>query len=165
MTRNTNDIDTIIVHCSATIQGKDIRLSDINEMHKKRRFAKQPFSELHCGYHFIVYLDGTIIKGRDIREVGAHCKGFNTRSIGVCYVGGLDKNRKAKDTRTQKQKESIRKILVELCKQHTIVEICGHREKSPDINGDGKITKDEWLKECPCYNASEEYKDILNHFR
>ena len=84
-------------------------------------------------------------------------KGFNRFSLGICYEGGLDAGGWPKDTRTKEQKESIRVLLLLLLVRHPGCRICGHRDLSPDRNGDGKITPDEWLKECPCFDAEEEY--------
>lgn len=97
-------IDSIIIHCSATKAGQDIRAKDIDLMHKQRGFSQ-------IGYNFVIDLDGTVENGRSLSIDGAHCntKGFsgisyNKHSIGICYIGGLDVNGKAKDTRTDAQK-------------------------------------------------------------
>jgi N-acetyl-anhydromuramyl-L-alanine amidase AmpD len=160
MKRNTSQINSIIVHCSANIEGSSYGLEYINDEHKKR-FPKGEISGLYCGYHFIVLEDGSVVKGRDLREVGCHTKGFNLNSIGICYIGGLDKKGKPKDTRTYEQKESLRRLIVELSYQCDIETIEGHRDKSPDTNHDGIITPNEWLKSCPCFDAIPEYADIL----
>ena len=77
----------IIIHCSATREGQDIKAKTIKQWHLRRGFAD-------IGYHYIIDLDGTIEKGRDESLVGAHCVGKNAISIGVCYIGGCDKNLK-----------------------------------------------------------------------
>ncbi len=82
-------------------------------------------------------------------------------SIGVCYIGGLAKDGKTpKDTRTAGQKDSLRRLLIELKRKYPSAIICGHRDLSPDLNHDGKIEPNEWVKACPCFDAQEEYKDI-----
>ena len=91
-------ISEIIVHCAATPEGKHFTVADIDAWHKKRGFR--------CiGYHFVIYLDGSVHEGRAIEEVGAHCLGHNANSIGICYIGGCATNGKTpKDTRTESQK-------------------------------------------------------------
>lgn len=89
--------DTIIIHCSATRAGQDFTAADIDRWHRARGFRS-------IGYHFVIRLDGTIEPGRDVSLDGAHCTGWNRRSIGICYVGGLDKEGRPADTRTEAQR-------------------------------------------------------------
>lgn len=146
-------IDLIVVHCSATREGQDFTVEDIRQWHRKCGFND-------VGYHFIVYRDGSIVEGRPIWQVGAHVKGHNKNSIGICYIGGLSANGKAKDTRTEAQKVALGSLLKSLKKRFVNAHICGHRDLSPDRNGDGVITKNEWLKECPCFDAETEYANL-----
>lgn len=157
-----NKIDAIVVHCSATRAGQDIGKSEINRMHVARGF--------NCiGYNFVVRIDGTVETGRSLQIDGAHCnsKGFsgvsyNKHSIGICYVGGLDKSGKAADTRTDAQKKALRELIARLVKEYPdIKEILGHRDTSPDLDGDGIVEPNEWIKICPCFDAATEYKDLL----
>lgn len=151
------DIDAIVVHCSATRAGQDVKASDIDKWHKERGFK--------CiGYHFVVDLDGTIEAGRPLTMSGAHCntagfsgRVYNSHSIGVCYVGGLDKDGNAADTRTPAQKVSLHNLIYSLIMQYPIKEVIGHRDASPDKNGDGQISQNEWIKACPCYDVTSEY--------
>ena len=78
-------IDQIICHCSATREGQHVTVQQIRQWHLQRKFAD-------IGYHYVVYLDGTVHKGRPLEKAGAHCKGHNAHSIGICYVGGLDRS-------------------------------------------------------------------------
>lgn len=142
-------INMIVIHCSATEQDHDHRSADIRKWHKARGFKD-------IGYHYIIRIDGTVEKGRDITEPGAHAKGYNLNSIGVCYVGGL-KNGKPYDTRTKEQIKSMNNIVTNLKACFDISEIVGHRDLSVDLNGDGVISKDEWMKACPCFNVKSEY--------
>ncbi|MDD4728576.1 MAG: N-acetylmuramoyl-L-alanine amidase [Dysgonamonadaceae bacterium] len=142
-------INKIIIHCSATKEGQNFTTDDIDRWHKKRGFAK-------IGYHFVIYLDGSVHKGRDISEVGAHVQGQNSNSIGICYIGGLDVNGKSKDTRTDAQKTSLVKLVAELKAQFPNTTILGHRDYSPDLNGNGIIEPWEWMKDCPCFDVSKE---------
>ena len=133
-------INEIIVHCTATPEGKDYTVEDITRWHKERGFKT-------IGYHYVVYRDGSVHDGRPLAEVGAHCKGHNAHSIGVCYVGGLTADgRKAKDTRTLEQKEALVLLLVRLKKQFPLAEIHGHMDFA--------------AKECPSFDATREYVGI-----
>lgn len=144
-------IDTIIIHCSATREGWDIRAKDIDKWHKERDFAM-------IGYHYVIDLDGKVEVGRPLTMTGAHCKGWNDHSIGICYVGGLDIFGNSKDTRTAAQKKSMAELVQNLMDTYpAIVRVLGHRDTSPDLNGDGKITPNEWIKDCPCFDVQAEF--------
>ena len=118
-------INKIIVHCSATQEGRDLDAAEINRWHLKRGWNG-------IGYHYVVLLDGTIEYGRSIYKQGAHVKGGNEGSIGICYIGGVESERGsngkwiAKDTRTPEQKESLLLLLKTLKKMHTRATIHGH---------------------------------------
>lgn len=150
-------IDAIVIHCSATRAGQDVRASDIDKWHRERGFAM-------IGYNYVIDLDGTVEKGRPLTMDGAHCntaglsgKVYNKHSIGICYVGGLDKHGRPADTRTPAQKIALVKLVNELMSRYPIVEVIGHRDASPDKNGDGKITQNEWVKTCPCFDVKAEF--------
>mgnify|MGYP001167830616 FL=1 len=131
-------IDKIIVHCSATPKGKHFSAATIKEWHLERGFSD-------IGYHYIVHLDGTMEYGRMVNVQGAHCKGENKSSIGVCYIGGMDEDmKKWEDTRTDEQRSTLLDLLSLLKKFHPNAEIFGHRDFS--------------TKQCPSYDAKEEYK-------
>jgi len=153
------EIDAIVIHCSATREGQNVKASDIDKWHKERGFK--------CiGYNYVIDLDGTIEIGRPLTMDGAHCntagvsgKVYNKHSIGICIVGGLDKKGNPKDTRTRAQKKATSKLIYDelLPKYPNIKEIIGHRDASPDINGDGQITSNEWIKMCPCFDVRSEF--------
>lgn len=146
-------IDNIVIHCTATKEGKYFDVSDIDNWHKQIGFR--------CvGYHYLILLDGSIQVGRNEEEVGAHVKGFNKHSIGISYVGGLDKNGNSKDTRTNSQKKSLLSLLSELKERYNNAKILGHRDFSKDLNNNGHIEPNEYMKDCPCFNAITEYKHI-----
>lgn len=151
--KSKRTITNIVIHCTATRAWQDYSADDIRRMHKA-----QGWSDI--GYHYVVRLDGTIEEGRDIDIIGAHVSGHNKYSIGVVYVGGLDNQGKPKDTRTENQKNALLNLLVDLRKFYPNARISGHRDFSPDKNGDGILTPDEWLKECPCFDAKSEYHNI-----
>lgn len=133
-------INEIIVHCSATPEGKDFTVSDIRRWHLDRGFSD-------IGYHYVIYRDGSINKGRDESKIGAHCTGHNSNSIGVCYIGGCTADGKTpKDTRTPAQKKSLLELLKELKKKYPAASIHSH--------------KDYANKACPSFDATKEYSFI-----
>ena len=141
-------IDSIIVHCSATKAGQDFTAADIDRWHRERGFNG-------IGYHYVIRLDGRLEKGREIDLPGAHCKGWNERSIGLCYIGGLDENGHPADTRTNVQKRVLYQVIMDLQREYTILQVLGHRDTSPDLNGDGVIEPYEYVKACPCFDVRE----------
>ena len=153
-------IDYIAVHCTATPEGRDLTVEQIRKQHKSQGWAD-------VGYHYIIYRDGTVHLGRDVDVSGAHVSGYNANSIGIAYVGGLE-NRpglaynqlKAKDTRTDAQKASLMALLMDLRKLYPKAVIQGHRDFSPDRNHDGVISPDEWVKDCPSFDAKFAYRNI-----
>lgn len=133
-------INEIIVHCTATPEGREVSVDEIRKWHKQRGFAD-------IGYHYVIHIHGELENGRDVDLVGAHCTGHNTNSIGVCYVGGMDKaNKKAKDTRTLQQKAVLMSLLIDLKKLYPNARIRGHRDFAN--------------KECPSFDATSEYRKI-----
>ena len=142
------NIDSIIVHCSATKAGQDFTATDIDRWHRERGFNG-------IGYHYVIRLDGKLEKGRDVALAGAHCKGWNERSIGICYIGGLDDNGRPADTRTNAQKRVLYQIIMDLQREYNILQVLGHRDTSPDLNGDGVIEPYEYVKACPCFDVKE----------
>ena len=113
-------LDEIIIHCSATPEGKDFTVEDIRKWHKQRGFND-------IGYHYVIYRNGSIHAGRPVAQAGAHCRGHNANSIGICYIGGLAKNGKTpKDTRTEAQKVAIEQLLKELHNRYPNATVHGH---------------------------------------
>jgi N-acetyl-anhydromuramyl-L-alanine amidase AmpD len=146
-------INYIVLHCSATKAGQKVTIADIRDWHKQRGFKD-------IGYHYVIYDDGIIVTGRNPAEAGAHVEGHNSDSIGICYTGGLDATGKPADTRTESQKSSILSLLKTLKKLYPKAIILGHRDFSKDTNQNGVIDPYERIKECPCFDAKPEYKDI-----
>lgn len=158
-----NKIDSIIIHCSATRAGQDLRAKDIDRMHRARGFNQ-------IGYNFVIDFDGTVENGRSLSIDGAHCntKGFsgvsyNKHSIGICYIGGLDANGRPADTRTEAQKNSLRDLVAKLCREYDIIELLGHRDTSPDLNGNGEVEPAEYIKACPCFDVRSEFSNFLRN--
>lgn len=146
-------IDWLVVHCTATREGQDISVNQIRQWHLRRGWSD-------IGYHYVIDIHGNILEGRPVTRIGAHVRGFNRYSIGITYVGGVDWNLAPKDTRTPKQKEALKHLLIELKKLYPNADIQGHRDFSPDINNNGIIEPFEWRKACPSFNAKNEYKNI-----
>ena len=108
------------------------------------------------GYHFLIHPDGRVDEGRPLSMVGAHAKGYNRESVGICYIGGLRYGKPA-DTRTPQQIIAMRAIDKTLESQFPDSKRMGHRDLSVDLNGDGVISKYEWMKSCPCYDVKTEF--------
>lgn len=152
--KSERKITEIIVHCSATPEGKDYTVDDIRRWHKQRGYSD-------VGYHYIVYRNGQLVQGRDINVIGAHAAGHNAHSIGICYIGGMSAdNTRPEDTRTLRQKGRLLSLLVDLRKLYPNARIIGHRDLSEDKNGDGIIEPSEWMKACPSFDAKSEYHRI-----
>lgn len=126
-------IKEIILHCSATPEGRDYTVADIDHWHQARGFGLQGY---HIGYHFVIYRDGSIHTGRPLELPGAHCRGHNANSIGICYIGGLVRQRcpprgdvyLPKDTRTPAQRSALRNLIAELQKQFPAATLHCHHE-------------------------------------
>ncbi|MCC8145825.1 MAG: N-acetylmuramoyl-L-alanine amidase [Bacteroidales bacterium] len=129
-------IHKIILHCSATKAGQHITIEDITRWHKTKRFKT-------IGYHYVIYLDGSIHTGRPISEMGAHVAGQNANSIGICYIGGLDSRGEPSDTRTSHQKEALIQLISELKSRFPNATVHGHYEFAN--------------KACPCFNVKKEF--------
>lgn len=129
-------IDKIILHCTATPEGRGVTVDEIAAWHRRRGFNG-------VGYHFVVYLDGTVHAGRPLELVGAHTEGQNANSVGVCYVGGLDRGMKPKDTRTTEQKAALEKL----------VAVLKERFKGATVHGHNEFAN----KACPCFDVKKEF--------
>jgi N-acetylmuramoyl-L-alanine amidase len=129
-------ITEIIIHCSATPAGRHFTVQDLDRWHRARGFSS-------IGYHFVIYLDGSIHPGRPVEDIGAHCLGHNAHSIGVCYIGGLDADTlEPADTRTPEQRLSLRELVAQLQQQHPGATVHGHNEFAE--------------KACPCFRVKTE---------
>jgi len=130
-------INYIIIHCTATPEGREHDVEDIRRWHKAKGWSD-------IGYHYLIKIDGTIEPGRSVEIPGAHARGFNHDSIGIVYVGGMDSDMKApKDTRTSAQKQSFGQLLWALKEEFPNAKIIGHRDVS--------------TKACPSFDAKSEY--------
>ncbi len=146
-------ITLIIIHCSATRVTRRYTFQQCRADH-----IKQGWKDI--GYHYYITRDGVVHDGRPISAVGAHCKGHNKHSIGVCYEGGLDASGHACDTRTRAQCKSMYSLLSRLHEQYPSAIILGHRDLSPDTDGSGHVEPREWVKQCPCFDALLDYESL-----
>lgn len=131
---NERYIDTIILHCSATKENEDVTVNDIRRWHIEKGYND-------IGYHYVIYIDGSVHVGRDIKIEGAHCLGYNANSIGVCYVGGLDSFGNPKNTMNEKQVDSLIKLCKGFKNKYPIIKILGHNELSN--------------RDCPCFDVKQ----------
>lgn len=148
---NPRKIKWLVVHCTAGNQHESI--ADLLAGFKARGW-KSP------GYHYVVQADGTVVELFPEFKVANGVLGFNTNSIHISYLGGIDGHGKPLDNRTDAQKASLRAALTKLKGKYPNAVIKGHRDFSPDKDGDGKIEYWEYIKMCPCYSPMEEYADI-----
>ena len=131
------NISKIIIHCSATPEGKDCTVADIRRWHLQRGFND-------IGYHFVIYRDGSVVNGRPIDKIGAHCLNQNNHSVGICYIGGLAADGKTpKDTRTPEQRSALASLVADLRKRFPLATVQGHNEFA--------------AKACPCFNVKKEF--------
>ena len=129
-------ITEVILHCSATKEGKDYTVEDIDKWHKNRGWQG-------IGYHYVIYRDGSVHAGRALEKIGAHCLHHNANSIGICYIGGLDENGKPKDTRTKEQYEAMHNLVDSIVKLYHGCKVYGHNEFAN--------------KACPCFDVAQEF--------
>lgn len=170
-------INGIVIHCAATPNGKDIKAKAIDDMHKARGFKRdsqwvRSFNKplAHIGYHYVIEIDGNIALGRHLEEPGAHVQGSNAKTIGVCMIGT--------DKFTEAQWKSLKQLMTTICNticgqslpaEKTLtklgemgISIKGHRDYSPDLNGNGVIERTEWLKICPGFSVADWIKGGMN---
>lgn len=142
-------IERIFVHCTASRQNATV--NDIKAEFKRKGW-KNP------GYHYLIDKDGVIHQLLDESKVSNGVKGYNSTSINVAYIGGIDSSGKGIDNRTEQQKKSLKSLLKMLHSRYPEAVIMGHRDISPDSNGNGIVDPWERIKECPCFDAMDEYK-------
>lgn len=152
---NVNDIEYIVAHCSATPPSAECGFKEIDAMHKARGWRG-------CGYHLIIRRDGSIEQGRPLDEQGAHVHGYNAKAWGVCMEGGVDESNTPADNFTDKQYAALELVVRGLLNKAPGAIFVGHRDLSPDLDGDGVIKPHEWLKHCPCFDAGEWWMGVQN---
>ena len=135
-------INLIVVHCSATQGNRMLSPEALDLMHRRRGFNG-------TGYHYYIRKDGTVHLTRPVERIGAHVKGFNANSIGICYEGGLNEDGKPADTRTAAQRFALIDLLTILRHQYPEAQIAGHYQLSASIH-----------KACPCFDPKKEYSGL-----
>ena len=148
----SREIRHIVIHCAATPTGLWITREMIDQWHARREFNRRgawverwnPHLK-HIGYHYVIQLDGTALTGRHEDEIGAHVAGSNAHSIGICVVGT--------DRFTPEQWASLALLVAELEAHYPGADVLGHRDYSPDLDGDGLIESWEFNKLCPGFDV------------
>ena len=135
-------ISLIVVHCSATREDKSFTEHDLDVCHRRRGFNG-------VGYHFYIRKNGDIKSTRPLERIGAHARGFNSESIGICYEGGLNEEGHPADTRTYAQKCALLDLLRQLKIDYPDARILGHYQLAPSVH-----------KACPCFDARREYREL-----
>jgi len=138
----------IVWHCSATQPTQDIGVADIDKMHRARGWDG-------CGYHLVIKRNGKIEAGEPLMNRGAHAEGYNEVSVAVCMVGGINQSGKTECNFTDEQWESAFIVSTFLRRMFPNAKVLGHRDLSPDVNGDGEVTSREWMKDCPTFDANK----------
>jgi N-acetylmuramoyl-L-alanine amidase len=142
---------TAVLHVSATKMSQDFGFERCKAYHLSKGWSD-------IGYHFYIEKDGTVFFGRPLERNGAHVRGFNSDTLGICCEGGLNEKGIPEDTMNELQKLSVEGLLLALKKGNSKMEVKGHRDYSPDLNNNGVIEPFEFSKACPCYDAKERFK-------
>lgn len=132
----------IILHCTATPEGRHVDVATIREWHRKRGWSD-------IGYHFVIYLDGSVHNGRPVEKVGAHVSGHNADTIGVVYVGGTDAAGKAKDTMNDAQETAFVNLVASLRDKYGALTLHGHNEYA--------------AKACPSFNVKQKFGWLVGY--
>lgn len=132
----------IILHCTATPEGRHVDVATIREWHRKRGWSD-------IGYHFVIYLDGSVHNGRPVEKAGAHVSGHNADTIGVVYVGGTDAAGKAKDTMNDAQETAFVNLVASLRDKYGALTLHGHNEYA--------------AKACPSFNVKQKFQWLVGY--
>ncbi|HEX8596619.1 MAG TPA: N-acetylmuramoyl-L-alanine amidase [Pseudomonas sp.] len=146
--KERDSTDLIVVHCSATRATLDIGVREITQWHIQRGFDT-------VGYHYVIRRNGELETGRRENVIGAHVRGHNSNSIGICLAGGVNAANQAENNFTAEQFATLEHLLTVLKGRYPNARILGHRDLSPDKNGDGKITPNEFTKQCPSFDVAQ----------
>jgi len=153
------EIDLIVVHCSATPPSMDIGAAEIRKWHTDPKPVGRGWSDI--GYQSVIRRNGVLEHGRDMRRIGAHVHGYNTNSIGICVVGGINESGDPENNFEPPQMATLRAYLQTLLEIFPNAQLLGHRDLSPDLNHDGVIEENEWMKACPSFDVREWYYSEL----
>lgn len=119
-------IGLIVIHCSATKPSMDIGADTIRKWHTDPKPDGRGWSDI--GYHHVIRRDGSVEPGRPIERAGAHVKGHNSHSIGVCMVGGVDDSNKPESNFTDAQWKSLSTLIGQLEGEYPTASIKGHHD-------------------------------------
>jgi len=139
------NINRLVIHCSATPEYRWVDSREIKAWHMANGWK-------NIGYHYVILLDGTVEKGRPESVQGAHVKGYNSMSIGICYVGGIDNNGKPKDTRTNAQMEAMENLIYDLLEKYPKAKIMGHNEFPGVKKACPSFDVRKWVNDCDFYD-------------
>ena len=146
------NIKYLVVHCTAG--------SQLTTTTEKLKSHWRSLGWQAPGYHYVVFPSGHTVRLAEDRQVCNGVRGINAESIHVAYVGGRDHMVNPVDNRTEAQKAALYFLLEQLKARYPSAEPLGHRDFSPDLNGDGEISEDEFIKHCPCFDVRQEYAGL-----
>ena len=148
MRPNRASTEYVVWHTSATPPSMDIGSAQIDIMHKAKGWDG-------IGYALVVRRDGRIETGEGLGRRGAHVKGLNSVSVGICMIGGVDEDGKSENNFTDEQWQAAKHAFEFLTLLYPDAQHVGHRDLSPDSDGDGRVQRHEFLKDCPCYSVAQ----------
>lgn len=140
-------VDKIVIHCTGTLPSATAQ--NILKGWREKGWTSN-------GYHWLIDRFGIAARLQDDELISNGVKGHNSRSVHICYIGGLV-NGKPIDTRTQEQKETLTMLIDEYLVKYPNSEVLGHRDLSPDLDKDGIVEPHEFVKSCPCFDVKKEY--------
>jgi N-acetylmuramoyl-L-alanine amidase len=143
-----SDTDLIVIHCSATRPAQDTGVGEITHWHIQRGFDT-------VGYHYVIRRNGELETGRPETAVGAHVRGHNANSLGICLAGGINVHDKPENNFTAEQFATLKRLLAQLKERYPNARVLGHRDLSPDKDGDGRLTPNEFIKACPSFDVAQ----------
>lgn len=134
--------DTVVIHCSATPRERDVDAAEITRWHRERGFRT-------IGYHYVIKRDGTLETGRPIDQQGAHARGHNHYTVGICLVGGVTHNNKPVNNFNAAQMHTLYRLLTSLVNDDKMKAVMGHCDL-PDVD-----------KACPSFDVAEWLSDTI----
>lgn len=158
MRPNRSKTDYIVWHTSATPPSRDIGSAQIDIMHKAKGWDG-------IGYALVVRRDGRVETGEALGRRGAHVRGLNSVSVGICMIGGIDENGKSENNFTDEQWKAAKHVFEFLTLLYPDAQHTGHRDLSPDLDADGRVQRHEFLKDCPCYSVAQWIENDLQPVR
>lgn len=142
----------IVIHCSATRPDADVGADWVRAEHLRKGYADN-------GYALVIRRSGVVEVGRALDAVGAHVKGRNSDTVGICLIGGLDAQGRPAPTFEAAQLAALKLTVRFLKAIWPGAEVVGHRDLSPDLDGDGTVEPHEWLKQCPCFDVRKWWRE------